>query len=364
MNSLKAQILKPTPENFLFCSQVLHNGGLVSFPTETVYGLGANALNRDAVCDIFKAKNRPFNDPVIVHVLSEEDAERYIDVSNEERRIFHSLATSFWPGPLTIVMKAKEILPKELSAGTGKVGFRCPSQPLARELLRVSGLPIAAPSANKFGHISPTRAEHVYSDLSDWPVQIIDGGDIVCDVGIESTVIGIDCEKQQIVLFRRGGVSEHAIMSCLQENGMAWSVWEPVKHVAMEMKEAQVAPGQLITHYAPYCDTFLAEVDPKAMMPQIVRERIESTVVLDFAGMLEGYRERCLKFLSLSEKGDVMEAMKNIYGKLREAERVEGVKLILLASLGQRKEELALSVMDRMVRATSGKMIKIPPRFE
>ena len=146
MNSLKAQILKPTAENFLFCSQVLHNGGLVSFPTgiywtmegttilETVYGLGANALNRDAVCDIFKAKNRPFNgwflnilylfvDPVIVHVLSEEDAERYIDVSNEveswigthfqERRIFHSLATSFWPGPLTIVMKAKEVLPKE-----------------------------------------------------------------------------------------------------------------------------------------------------------------------------------------------------------------------------------------------------------
>ena len=173
-------------------------------------------------------------------------------------------------------------------------------------------------------------------------------------------------------------------MSCLQENGMAWSVWEPVKHVAMEMKEAQVAPGQLITHYAPYCDTFLvcckwvlcwvggggsegndatnrAREDCKHSgvgfcrdAGRLSRALLEVFVAIGEVGMAK----------TMYCRGDVMEAMKNIYGKLREAERVEGVKLILLASLGQRKEELALSVMDRMVRATSGKMIKIPPRFE
>ena len=165
---------------------------------------------------------------------------------------------------------------------------------------------------------------------------------------------------------------------------MAWSVWEPVKHVAMEMKEAQVAPGQLITHYAPYCDTFLvcckwvccwvggggSEGDDAGNrtredwkhggagfwrdVGRLSRALLEVFVAVGEVGMMR----------TMHCRGDVMEAMKNIYGKLREAERVEGVKLILLASLGQRKEELALSVMDRMVRATSGKMIKIPPHFE
>ncbi|OAO13524.1 translation factor (SUA5) [Blastocystis sp. ATCC 50177/Nand II] len=357
---MKAQILKPTAENYQFCAKVLHDGGLVAFPTETVYGLGANALNRDAVCDIFKAKNRPFNDPVIVHVLSKEEAEKYIDVCDEERRVFHHLADTFWPGPLTIVMKARDILPKELSAGTGKVGFRCPKHEIVRELLRVSGLPIAAPSANKFGHISPTRAEHVYSDLHDWPVQILDGGEVVCNVGIESTVVGIDCEKHQMILFRRGGITENSLRDCLRTGGFAMGITEPVKHVPMAMKEAQVAPGQLITHYAPYCDTYLVQLKEGTPMPSLVQDRIKSTVVIDFNHLLDAYKPFCLRCLELSQTGDVQEAMRNIYSVLRQAEKVEGAKLILLPDLTGMDDEFAPSVMDRIVRATSGRLIEIP----
>ncbi|KAK8804027.1 hypothetical protein WA171_000120 [Blastocystis sp. BT1] len=360
VKSMKAQILKPTSENFKFCAKVLRDGGLVAFPTETVYGLGANALNQDAVCDIFKAKDRPFNDPVIVHVLSSEEADKYVDIGEEERTVFHHLSKAFWPGPLTIVMKAKDILPKELSAGTGKVGFRCPNQELARELLRVSGLPIAAPSANKFGHISPTRAEHVYSDLHDWPVQIIDGGEVVCQVGIESTVIGIDCENHKIILFRRGGVTDHAILQCLQKEGIDMSVSEPVKHVAMKMEEAQVAPGQLITHYAPRCDAFLVQLHDDVPLPSILREHIHHAALLDFHGILEAYKPYCFQYMSISETGNVAEAMRNIYSILRKAESIPEVQMILLPDLSGVNDELAPSVMDRIVRSTSGRLLQVP----
>ncbi|KAK8826391.1 hypothetical protein WA538_001528, partial [Blastocystis sp. DL] len=257
-------------------------------------------------------------------------------------------------------MKAKSVLPKELSAGTGKVGFRCPNHPVVRELLRVSQLPIAAPSANKFGHISPTRAQHVYDDLHEWPVQILDGGEVVCQVGIESTVIGIDCEHSNIILFRRGGVTDHSILQCLREHGIEMQISEPVKHVAMKMEEAQVAPGQLITHYAPRCDAFLVQLQDKAPIPSIVRERIASTVVLDFNHILEAYKPFALQYMTLSDSGSVAEAMRNIYGVLRTAELVDGVRMILLPDLTGVDDELAPSVMDRIVRSTSGRMIQLP----
>ena len=184
-------------------------------PTETVYGLGANALNADACKSIFAAKGRPLTDPLIVHVHSIQQGLELIDHGHQNSEkvmeIFSKLAQKFWPGPLTIIVKANlEVIPSLITAETGFVGLRMPSSEIALELLKVSGVPIAAPSANKFGHVSPSKAEHVYNDFYlDSDVTILDGG--ACSFGIESTVLKIvdtGSEKDfELLILRRGGVS-------------------------------------------------------------------------------------------------------------------------------------------------------------
>lgn len=173
-------------------SQVLDQGKLVSFPTETVYGLGANALSAPACTSIFTSKGRPLTDPLIVHVHSLEQALTLIDHSDSAVvELFKKLAEKYWPGPLTIVVRANlDIIPSLLTAETGFIGVRMPNNEMALNLLRTFGKPIAAPSANKFGHVSPTKAEHVYKDFyQDSEVLIIDGGS--CSFGIESTVLKV-----------------------------------------------------------------------------------------------------------------------------------------------------------------------------
>ena len=158
-------ILPNTREGISKAASLIKQGGLVAFPTETVYGLGANALNEEAVLSIFKAKGRPLTDPVIIHVSTAIMATELLEIEDDSsRQMFEILTTCFWPGPLTIIAKAKPFVPKVVSAGTGFVGVRCPSHPLAIALIIASGLPIAAPSANRFGHVSPTKARHVLAD--------------------------------------------------------------------------------------------------------------------------------------------------------------------------------------------------------
>jgi tRNA threonylcarbamoyl adenosine modification protein (Sua5/YciO/YrdC/YwlC family) len=194
-------------------SELLKEGKLVSFPTETVYGLGASALNADACKLIFTTKGRPLTDPLIVHVHSLEHGLSVIDHSDEKvLSLFKTLAGKYWPGPLTMVVRANmDVIPSLVTAGTGFVGVRMPNHQVALDLIKTSGLPLAAPSANKFGHVSPSRAEHVYSDFHrDSEVFIIDGGP--CSFGIESTVLKItynyEIGKYELLVLRRGGVSE------------------------------------------------------------------------------------------------------------------------------------------------------------
>ena len=191
----------------------------MAFPTETVYGLGANALNQKAVAGIFEAKARPLTDPVIVHVPSVDLALEMIELDDSGAKVFHMLTKKFWPGPLTLISKAKPSVPTThiLSAGSGLIGVRCPQHPVALALLRASKLPIAAPSANRFGHVSPTCSAHVVADLGHCPIVIINEKDdgttttaaaaeaapplpasssakLCCKVGIESTVCKIDSQ--------------------------------------------------------------------------------------------------------------------------------------------------------------------------
>lgn len=167
-------LLQPDSAGVTRAAELIMAGSIVAFPTETVYGLGGNALDASAVLAIFEAKGRPLTDPLIVHVASKEQALELVNITSEERQIFNILS-QFWPGPLTIIAKAANIIPPLVTANTGFVGVRFPSHPLACRLIEASNLPIAAPSANRFGHVSPTLASHVLDDLACKGVAVLSG---------------------------------------------------------------------------------------------------------------------------------------------------------------------------------------------
>jgi L-threonylcarbamoyladenylate synthase len=229
------------PEALAEAARRLHAGGLVAFPTETVYGLGAHAFDASAATRIFVAKGRPAHDPLIVHVA---DAEHVVDVAQpleaHAAAWLERLAQRFWPGPLTLVLARQRGLPDVVTAGLDSVAVRVPAHPAAQALLRASGLPIAAPSANPFGYVSPTTAQHVDDQLGAQVDLILDGG--ACAVGVESTIVTLLEPVPR--LLRPGGIPREALEDTL---GLALG-WAPGQHAA---PARPLAPGQLESHYAP-----------------------------------------------------------------------------------------------------------------
>ncbi len=221
-------------------ADIIKSGGLVAFPTETVYGLGANALDDLAVRKIFKVKNRPVNNPLIAHICSADMLDIVArDVPDQMKILFES----FWPGALTVVLPKRASVPYSVTAGGETVAVRCPSHPIANELIRLSGVPIVAPSANLSGKPSPTCFEHVNSDLCGKAEGIIDGGD--CDIGIESTVI-VQTGEKQLKILRPGAVTDSMLKDKGFEVEIDKNVFSPV------IGNAPVAsPGMLYRHYAP-----------------------------------------------------------------------------------------------------------------
>jgi L-threonylcarbamoyladenylate synthase len=213
--------------------KILEAGGLVAIPTETVYGLAGNALNASAVLQIFKVKNRPQFDPLIIHV---PDASHVVDYVEEFPPRAQKLARMFWPGPITLLLKRKSVIPDLVTAGLEHAGIRCPQHPLTTALLQQLSFPLAAPSANPFGYISPTRPEHVNEQLGDQIDYILDGGE--CRIGIESTIIGF--EENLSVIYRLGGISVEKIEAAIG----------PVT-LRLNISSNPQAPGQLASHYAP-----------------------------------------------------------------------------------------------------------------
>jgi L-threonylcarbamoyladenylate synthase len=228
---------RPDPETIATAAARLRAGQLVAFPTETVYGLGANALDAAAVARIFEAKGRPSYNPVIVHVPHTDAARRVVTHWPEAAS---RLAAAFWPGPLTLVLPKHADVPDSVSAGLPFVGVRVPAHPVALALLRAAGIPVAAPSANKSNQLSPTSAEHVERGLRDVDVMILDGGP--CQVGIESTVIDLSTEAP--TLLRPGGVSVAALELVLGQK-----VHRPASSAVGDAPRR--SPGALDRHYAP-----------------------------------------------------------------------------------------------------------------
>ncbi|MBV8812567.1 MAG: threonylcarbamoyl-AMP synthase [Acidobacteriaceae bacterium] len=236
-------IVQPTEEALARAAEIIRNGGLVAFPTETVYGLGANALDARAVGRIYEAKGRPFASPLIVHVADEAMARSLAANWPEAAR---KLAERFWPGPLTLVVKKAAVVPDTVSAGLDSVGLRVPAHPVALALIRKAAVPIAAPSANRFMQISPTTAEHVNTGLGNRVDLILDGG--ATRVGIESTVASL--RRDPPAVLRPGMISQEELEAV---TGRAWDR-------ELELPHISESPGLHARHYAPRTPFYVLEV--------------------------------------------------------------------------------------------------------
>ena len=241
------------PADLQRAADLLRSGGIVAFPTETVYGLGANALSAEAVARIFVAKQRPHWDPLIVHLADAAEIPRIAVVGEALQARVSLLTEAFWPGPMTLLLPRAAIIPDLVTAGRTSVGARIPAHPVAQALLRMTGIPLAAPSANRFGHISPTTAEHVLHDLDGRIDAVLDGGP--SSVGVESSVL--DPVPTPMVLYRAGALTPAMLE---QVSGVTVRTFEPSSLRTEEQSpESLPSPGVGIRHYAPEARVWLAE---------------------------------------------------------------------------------------------------------
>jgi L-threonylcarbamoyladenylate synthase len=304
-------------------ARLILEGGLVAFPTETVYGLGGDATNERAVAAIFEAKGRPQFNPLISHVLGPDEAKRLVRWSDTADR----LAARFWPGPLTLVLPRAKESPIALlaTAGLDTVAVRAPAHPLAQALIRAVGRPLAAPSANRSGTVSPTRAEHVAESLGDRVKMILDGGP--CQVGLESTVLDLSTDAP--TLLRPGGATREAIEAVIGPIALSDAI--------PSGDSARKSPGQLESHYAPTRPVRLNA----------------STVVADEGLLAFGpdVPSGALLTLNLSPGGELAEAAANLFAMLRALDR-PGIGRIAVMPIPQ--TGLGLAINDRLRRAAAG----------
>lgn len=364
------------PDHLTKCGAILKKGNLVAFPTETVYGLGADALNKDAVLKIFLTKKRPLTDPIIVHIDKIEKAAQFHNLNEVEQGFFDQLSAKFMPGPLTVVGRAREDIPKELCANTGFVGVRFPKHEVALALITASGTSVAAPSANLFGHVSPTQAQHVMSDFKDSDIDILDGGSTA--FGIESTVVKLssDTEGEVIILeiLRLGSISfkmlddfvyEYNEKLMSSESG-AFQVQLIKKRRVVPESENAEGPGQFLKHYSPNKDCFMLKSFTGGSVVASMFENaldLSKGIVLDFAGSYKFLEKSVAAYRDLSTKGDIKEAMRDYYALLRELETVADTDYILVADLNQQyssvtaNEDFLDSLQDKIFRSSAGHFV-------
>jgi L-threonylcarbamoyladenylate synthase len=322
--------------------ELLRKGEIVALPTETVYGLAADALNAQAVAKIFEAKERPRFDPLIVHLPNQDWLERVADISTQDRQLVLQLIERFWPGPFTLVLPKKSIVPDIVTAGLETVAVRISAHSVFSEIIREFDSPLAAPSANRFGRVSPTLARHVLAELDGRIPLIIDGGPTTH--GIESTIVTVNDGK--IGILRRGPITREEL-----------SKFGKIDITAAREKIS--APGQLPTHYAPRTPLLVIE-DAKSFVPSanqrcaLLAWKTSRSGGFPAAGLdkrRSGDR-RSLKFIAvrqLSEKQDLREAAANLFRYLRELDAMDDVDLIVAEQVPDRG--LGAAIMDRLRRA-------------
>ncbi|MBC7250438.1 MAG: threonylcarbamoyl-AMP synthase [Anaerolineae bacterium] len=347
---LKVDPVQPEDDIIRQAAEVIRQGGLVAFPTETVYGLGANALNEEAVARIFVAKDRPAEDPLIVHIASIEDLRR---VARELPPQVRVLSQAFWPGPLTLILPRAAAVPSNVTAGLDTVGVRMPAHAVALALIRAAGTPIAAPSANLFGRPSPTTAQHVLEDLGGRVDLILDGGPT--PIGVESTVLDLSGERP--VILRPGGLSREALSLVLEEIAVDTSaLWR-------EREEGRFpSPGLMEKHYAPRARLIFFRGAEQAMLAAMKEQVDQLLAAGKKVGLLLASEDRGLfaGYPVLIEDLGPGDNLGHIAARLFAAIRAldgQGVEVILARGFGAMG--LGLAIEDRLAKAAGGRVVEV-----
>ena len=331
---------KTNTEELKVICNLIKNGELVIFPTETVYGIGANALDKDAVSKIFIAKGRPADNPLIVHIADKRDIEKYV---REITPVEQKLIDTFMPGPFTLILPKKDIIPDIVSGGLDTIGIRMPSNVIARGIISFSGVPIAAPSANVSGRPSGTSIEDIRKELEGRVSAIIDGGET--EIGLESTVVKVIHEIP--VILRPGKITDKDIIDAVGIAKYDNKIFEKVTE-----EQIVESPGMKYKHYAPntkckmvYCED---ELDQIFYINRYIRQYKGDVALLSF----DEHREKIVisdsRFISLGSKDNLNEIAKNIYSALRKADSINA-EVILIE--GVKREGIGIAIMNRLLRA-------------
>lgn len=335
------RIISDSDEDLQYAAQLIKDGKIVGMPTETVYGLAANALDPSAVADIFKAKGRPQDNPLIVHLASVNDIEKYAQNIPETA---YRLAEMFCPGPLTMVLPKRECIPDITSAGLDTVGIRIPADQIARRFIAACGTPIAAPSANLSGSPSPTTAKHVFQDMNGRIPAIIDGGS--CCVGVESTVVSFEGDK--IVLLRPGFISPEEL-SAAGEVIIGKGITE-----AISDGEIVRSPGMKYKHYSPKANVTIIEGNSDKYAEYVISKNKSGTAAMCFASEtaeLERCGVKCVPYGNTSE-----EQAQLLFLRLRECDEL-GFEQVYAHC--PPKNGVGLAVYNRLLRAAGFEVIKL-----
>ncbi len=345
---LKVNSEYPDPATIQTAAEIIRRGGLVAFPTETVYGLGADALNSEAVLALFAAKKRPLDNPPIVHVAEPKEVDRLVLEVPPKAKM---LMENFWPGPLTLIFKRSNLVPKETVAGLDTVAIRMPKHKVAIELIRQSRCPIAAPSANLAGKPSPTIAQHVYEDLDGRIDAILDGG--ATNIGVESTVLDLSIDPP--ILLRPGGTPYEALKKVLGNLKLHLFV-EAEKELSLQQIRS---PGMKHKHYAPKAEVILVEGKGPAVstkikaLAEIYRVKGKKIGILATDETYVAYQADVVK--SLGSRFNLAIIAQNLFRLLREVD-AENVDVIIAE--GVSSEGLGLAVMNRLRKASAYHIVK------
>lgn len=338
---METKLLSLSDEDILCAGKIIKNGGLVAFPTETVYGLGANALDGDAVRKIFAAKGRPSDNPLIVHISRIEQWKSLVTQIPENAL---KLAEAFWPGPLTVILKKTSLVPKETSGNLDTVAVRMPSDETARRLIDSAGVPIAAPSANTSGKPSPTSARHVFDDMNGKIDAIIDGAN--CSVGVESTVITLATDIP--TLLRPGGITPEMLESVLGEIKIDDAVYSKLKDGAKAS-----SPGMKYKHYSPKAKVTLVKGDFEKFKEYVNSQKDENTVALVFDGEENKVSVPSIPYGACDNSSA---QAKNIFSALRQVDKMGATKAYVRYP---NRDGVGLAVYNRLIRAAAFEVIEL-----
>lgn len=338
---MKTELLTVSDEDIKYAGEIVRSGGLVGMPTETVYGLAANALNGDCVRKIYAAKGRPSDNPLIVHISSVDEWALLVKEIPEKAL---KLAEAFWPGPLTIILKKSNIVPDETSGGLDTVAVRIPSDENARRLIKSAGVPIAAPSANTSGKPSPTTAKHVMNDLDGKIDAVIDGGE--CTVGVESTVITLVTNPPR--LLRPGGITPEMLEGVLGEIEIDNAVYNKLEDGA-----DAASPGMKYKHYSPTARVVLLKGDFEKYKEYIDSNKTDKTIALCFDGEEKELSVPCLPY---GKENDSLSQAQRIFSRLREADEM-GAEIVYARY--PERTGVGLAVYNRLIRAAAFEVVEL-----